>query len=153
MTSYVSIRRKLRQARGLRLRDWGTLLHAWVLLLVVDLALRTLPFPRVRDAARGAKARPCPDEQAPWAEVRRLHRLVGVAARTHLYPMRCLRQALALQWLLARRGISSELQLGVNKDAGSLNAHAWLEVEGVPVGQPRTVAEHFAPLRALGASR
>jgi hypothetical protein len=151
MTSYVSIRRKLRQARGLTLRDWGTLLQAWVLLLVVDLALRTLPFPRVRDAARGARARS--GEQAPWAEVKRLHRLVGVAARVHLCPMRCLRQALALQWLLARGGISSELRLGVNKDAGGLNAHAWLEVEGVPVGQPLTVAEHFAPLRALGASR
>ena len=43
--------------------------------------------------------------------------------------MTCLRQSLALQWMLHRRGIPSKLLLGVNSSA-QFEAHAWLEYEG-----------------------
>jgi hypothetical protein len=38
----------------------------------------------------------------------------------------CLARALALQRLLARRGLASELRIGVAKAGRDLDAHAWL---------------------------
>ena len=43
----------------------------------------------------------------------------------------CLTQALALQFLLARYGQGSRLQLGIGRDAhGTWQAHAWVEYSG-----------------------
>lgn len=43
----------------------------------------------------------------------------------------CLPQALALQWLLRRRCIRTELHIGVRRQGEhKLDAHAWLEKEG-----------------------
>ena len=84
------------------------------------------------------------------AFARRLHRLVGWAARLHFLPMACLVQSLALQWMLARRGIFSQLQIGAAKDARGFRAHAWLEVDGEKVGESQDVDGIFRILR--GAS-
>ena len=43
----------------------------------------------------------------------------------------CLTQALALQWLLRRRGEKVQVHIGVRKNEdGVFAAHAWLEKEG-----------------------
>ena len=43
----------------------------------------------------------------------------------------CLTNALAVQFLLGRRGYSTVLRIGVaKKDGSALEAHAWLEHEG-----------------------
>ena len=138
---------KFRQVRALSWEDRGLLLQAWVLLLAVDLGLRVLPFRRVQALVargqRGAGDTPAGEAAATSA---RLERLVGIAARHHLYPMRCLRRALALQWLLGRRGIAAELRLGVRKEADHLAAHAWLECAGRPLGEPPDIDARYVPL-------
>lgn len=45
----------------------------------------------------------------------------------------CLTRSLVLQWILARRGIGTELKVGVRNEGDGLQAHAWLECGGVPV--------------------
>ena len=148
------MRRKLRTALTLSWGGWWILSQAWVLLLAVDLGLRALPFRRVQELmALGRKdAR---DFQAGGASVtiQRLERLVGVAGRNHLYPMGCLRRSLVLQWLLGRRGIMADLRIGVRKETGELNAHAWLEHAGQPIGEPQAIAVHYAPLAAQEVGR
>jgi hypothetical protein len=54
-------------------------------------------------------------------------------------------QAIALHILLARRGLASELRLGVASSPNDgVTAHAWLEYErGVLIGERR---EAYAPL-------
>jgi transglutaminase superfamily protein len=148
--SWTFIRRKALAASTLSPPDWGLLVQAWLLLLTVDLALRLLPFSRVRrlalPARRGSQPAPSPDQAALVA---RLHRLVKMASRNHLYPMRCLRQSLVLQWLLGRRGISADLRLGVRKAPGGpdgLDAHAWLECDGLPIGERAEVTARYIPL-------
>jgi len=138
------MRRKLRTGLGFSIRDWKLLFQAWLLLLEVDLALRLRPFPRVRAWATAGAPGPAGDV----AEMQRVERMVSCAARHHLYPMRCLRRALVLQRLLWRRGIATELRLGVAREGKELIAHAWLERDGLPVGEPGNVAEHFTPLAA-----
>ncbi|MDB5011694.1 MAG: hypothetical protein JWR67_776 [Mucilaginibacter sp.] len=40
---------------------------------------------------------------------------------------RCLSQSLAMRFILNRKGIESELRIGVSINNGLFNAHAWLE--------------------------
>jgi Transglutaminase-like superfamily len=69
--------------------------------------------------------------------------MVKVAARHGIYHANCLDQSLVLWWLLARQGIESDLRFGARKDDG-FEAHAWVEVEGVPVNESRDVRQRFS---------
>ena len=72
----------------------------------------------------------------PHAPQRRLPRRVGHIVRTvarHVpFPAVCLPQAMALQWMLRRRGVESRLILGARRktDGMGLDFHAWLTVGG-----------------------
>jgi hypothetical protein len=145
------MKRKLRTALTFSWGDWYILGQAWLLLLAVDLGLRLLPFARVQELVRLGRKAGQPQVAAASATIQCLRQLVGMAGRHHLYPMSCLRQALALQWLLGRRGIIADLCFGVRKEADGLDAHAWLEYEGQPVGEPESVAARFVPLVAQEA--
>lgn len=58
---------------------------------------------------------------------------------------RCLSQSLVMRFLLGRKGISSELKIGVNQSMGKFDAHAWLEKEGVILNDhPSIIANYFA---------
>jgi hypothetical protein len=105
----------------------------------IGAALRLLGFRGTRDLLeRFSPAHPTPSRpySADLAEdAQRSARLVGIAARHRPYRATCLRQSLALWWLLRRRGISTELRIGVRMDSGALRAHAWVEFCGRPLGQ------------------
>lgn len=58
-----------------------------------------------------------------------LSRFVGAVGR-RIPGATCLTQALALRYLLEKRGIRSELEIGVGKDVRGFKAHAWLTVDG-----------------------
>ncbi|MBC7260571.1 MAG: lasso peptide biosynthesis B2 protein [Chloroflexi bacterium] len=147
------IQRKLGMALSLSARDWWMLTQAWFLLLMFDLGLRLLPFRQVQRVAARAMRRGEEQRTAQaWAAIQRTQRLVGIAARYHLYPMRCLPRALALQWLLNKQGIRTELRIGVRKEGAQFSAHAWLEYEGRALEAP-DVAERFVPLIAAEAER
>jgi hypothetical protein len=147
------LRRKLRSARRLSASDWRVLARAWYLLLLADVGLRVLPFRRVqRGVPPAADVLVGPSEEIA-ATLRRLRQLVDMAARNHLYPMTCLRRALVLQRMLAQRGIATKLEIGVRKEAGALAAHAWLEYDGQPIGQPEAIAARYAPLATVRETR
>ncbi len=139
------MRRKLSTAQTLSLQDWWTLLQVWFLLLVFDLGLRALPFPLVQKAAALGRKDKHVDSHGAFSQFNNLQWLVRIAARNHLYEMTCLRQSLALQWLLARRGIPAELRIGVRKQAGALEAHAWVECAGQAV-EARGIQDYFTLL-------
>lgn len=65
----------------------------------------------------------------------RLAALAAIAGRRGLLSATCLRQALLVDWLLHRRGLNPILQLGVRKRDDKFDAHAWVELEGVALGQ------------------
>lgn len=133
-----------------------SLLRAWILLVRVRLILWLRPWPSAERALarlNAPRARTSfssilqflisstrPRESAPdelgWA----------VLAASRLVPAStCLVQAIALQTLLARGGLASELRLGVSSSStDGMAAHAWLEYDGrVLIGERR---ERYAPL-------
>jgi hypothetical protein len=56
----------------------------------------------------------------------------------------CLTRSLVLQWVLARRGIGTDLKVGVRNEGEGLQAHAWLECGGVPVNDTVQAVHGFA---------
>ncbi len=56
----------------------------------------------------------------------------------------CLPRSLTLWWLLRRQGIESELRIGTRYRKGQLQAHAWIEYEGVPLNAGEQVRQRFA---------
>ena len=58
----------------------------------------------------------------------------------------CLTRALALKWMLRRRGIPADVRLGARTEAGDLFAHAWVECQGIMLGGP-AAGDPFATLR------
>lgn len=141
-------RRKIGKLLRLPAADRLLLLRAAVWLPAVDLGLRAFGFARLRRVlARGAAPRPAgPPDPARWAEVERVAWCVAAAARHHLYPTRCLTRSLVLWRLLARRGIPSELQIGVRKEERELLAHAWVECAGRPVAETGDVERRYASM-------
>lgn len=78
--------------------------------------------------------------------------MVQAAARRTLGGATCLEQSLALWWLLGRRGIASELRVGVRKDGEKFEAHAWVECCGVALGGAEGEHAHYAAFDAALAS-
>jgi hypothetical protein len=128
-------------------QDWILLVQAWSLLLVLDIALRMLPFRKVQGWIRSPDQ---PEVSTIKAEkiIQRSSDFVDLAARHHLYPMTCLRRSLALQWLLSRSGLDTTLQFGVRRENGKLQAHAWLDYQGQVIDKIRIPIEQYANLKA-----
>jgi len=91
----------------------------------------------------GADAPPAPERGATATEIART---VASAAAHHLWTPTCLPRALATWRLCATRGIDARLRIGVRKEPGSLAAHAWIEVRGVPIGEPAGIETRYLPL-------
>ena len=119
-----------------------------LLLPAVGASLRLLGFKRTRGLLE--RFVPSADPQRPDATTRpesanRIARLVAVAAHHGPYRATCLRQSLALWWLLRRRGIPAELRIGVRKDNEDCQAHAWVERDGQPLNDTQGAAMAYAP--------
>ena len=56
----------------------------------------------------------------------------------------CLKQSLALWWLLRLTGIESALRIGVRKGPVGVEAHAWIECRGPPLNDREDVSIRFS---------
>ncbi|MBK6360783.1 MAG: lasso peptide biosynthesis B2 protein [Comamonadaceae bacterium] len=79
--------------------------------------------------------------------------LTAIAARHGFYPANCLHQSLALCRLLRRLGAPSHLRIGVKKGTGSLQAHAWVEVNDCVLGPTTEEFSRFESLGPMAANR
>lgn len=127
-----------------------TVIALW-LAVVVEIGLRTLRLPRMArllgvrlDTANGASTVPAVPDLPPWAQTR----LRAVARVARRWPTStCLRRSLLMGQRL--RALDPGLRIGVRRDAGEMQAHAWLEVGGVSLD---VEAQDFSPLAArIGA--
>ena len=142
----TAVLRKLRSASRLSPKDWLLFIQAWIWLLLFDLGLRTRPFPELQTFAARLIPNPTLSPEQTENLLLTLRIAIDRAHYNHLYPMTCLRRALTLQRLLAKRGISTELKIGARKDNGKLNAHAWIEYQGQTIGEPEEITERFSVL-------
>jgi hypothetical protein len=123
------MRTRLAKLARLNADEWQILLAAACLLPATALFLRVFGYRHTRAwMARYVEKK---SERADARlEAARVARLVSVAARHGVYRANCLRQALVAWWLLGRRGVATNLVIGVRKDEQGFAAHAWVELDG-----------------------
>lgn len=88
----------------------------------------------------------------PIDRARRIARLHGAAERRLLFHPSCLEHSLVLRWLLRRERIASTLRFGGRKQEARFEAHAWLEVNGLPLERLEGESAHFVPFETPRAS-
>lgn len=127
-------------------------LRAAALLPVISASLRLRGFRKTQlSLQRRASTRNVAPDDA-LATARLIARMVRVAVGSGLGHPTCLEESLTLWWLLARRGITSELRVGVRKSGEKMEAHAWVECEGGALNEPEDAHENFAAFDAALSS-
>lgn len=129
-------------------REFWLLVQAAVLLPAVRLALKFVTVARLQLLGGQAVRDPLTSGLPPESTAR----LVRIAAERGLYCAKCLEQSLVLRWLLQRQGIDARITFGARKEDEEMQAHAWVEVNGVALNEDDGVHERFSPFEERAAS-
>ncbi len=134
---------KLGHFRTLSSAERRVLLLSALMLPCVDVELRLRGWCRCH--ARLAAWAKRPPTAASWDTIppQRIAWLVERAAQTVPWPATCLRRSLVLWALLARAGTRADLRLGFRKTDGRFEAHAWVELAGVPLNDRLDVSTRY----------
>jgi hypothetical protein len=143
---------KLRKFLALPMADQWLLARCVVLVALIRLGLNTLTLAAVQQRLKPWMS---PDgrrqqrtNEIPSAEMDRLMWAIRQASRC-VPAATCLTQALAAQVMLGREGCPTQLRLGVTREAGEFQAHAWVECGGrVIIGDHGSLAK-FTTLPAI----
>jgi hypothetical protein len=82
----------------------------------------------------------------------RILQLQAAAARNLFFHANCLEQSLVLWMLLRRHGFAADLEIGARKEAGRFEAHAWVELNRVPLNDQTDSNRQFVPFdRAISS--
>ena len=142
-------RSRVARARGFAGEDWRVLSESLVMLLGVSIALRLVAFPRLVAWAK----RPAAADGTSWSlsRIQRTASLVALASRAT--GTRCLARALTLTRVLARRGVVSDLRIGVRPENRRLEAHAWVEWMGTALNDSPGGLERYSAFESpIGGS-
>jgi Transglutaminase-like superfamily len=144
---------------GHRWRQWQQLSHSERAVLmeaafwlpIVALTLRLFGLRRGHSLLAGwvgtRADRTRADDQATAERAERVGRMVRTAAAHGLLRTSCLPQSVTLWLLLRRDGVAADLRIGVRKESDRLAAHAWVEWQGLVLGDHDDVGQRFTPLR------
>ena len=135
--------KRLRRFSALERRARGLFLRAAVLLPLVRLSLRVRGFGATQAMLRallsGSKKALGREQDSAQLTAR----MVKAAGRHGLVRASCLEESLALWFLLARQGISSDLRIGIRRE-GDFAAHAWIEHDGCALNEADAPDGHYA---------
>jgi hypothetical protein len=123
--------------------------EAWLYLAVDSIRLRLRPASAISSAIGLAGSCAARSTDAAANE---LALAVSRAAAHHALPMTCLPRSLALCRMLRRRGYAAQVRIGVRRENDRIAAHAWVEVDGAPLGEPAAIEERFLPFVARRSS-
>jgi len=129
-------------------------LRALMMLPLVGLSFKFRGFEATRATLRKTLSHTTPqtDTDSSETQIALVAHMVNAADRHGLVHPSCLVKSLTLWWLLGRQGITSELRVGVRKEGGNLEAHAWVERNGIALNEPEERHRHYAAFDAALAS-
>jgi len=146
------LKNRLRQLAELTPLQWWIILVAIFMLPVIALSLRLSGFKQTKNRMSRLIPTGIDSMSVREDELSRtllISRAVAIAGNHGLFKANCLKQSLLLWWLLARRGIPSELKLGTQKiPQDTFSAHAWVEYRGNVLVDTVDVGERFLPFRS-----
>ena len=135
--------RRLRKFLALSPAKQAIVLRSLLLLPVVASLLRARGMERTR--AWLERLGPFAAGDTASLVPREIAELVGAAAS--LLQAQCLPRSLVLWHFLRNRSLRVEVRLGVSKRTdGSLSAHAWVELNGLPLNDGLDVFERYAAM-------
>jgi len=141
-----SLKNRIQIALQLSSADWMDLVEAWMVLLRFKLAL----YWKNIDSFSVSKI-PSAENNEITAELQdysqHLHQLIHWASRLHILPMACLERSLTLRWMLVRRKISAQIRIGATSAQSEFAAHAWVEVNGLAIGESDNMISKFSSLK------
>jgi hypothetical protein len=143
MDNWIKLKKLNREERKL-------LVQALFLLPVVHWCLGWIGYFRLANlvekylALKPAPENPSRNDLFERAEV--AAHMVSFAARHGFFQASCLRRSMALVILLRRQNIDSKLCLGTRLSDHILEAHAWVEVQGIIVNDRPDVREQYTAL-------
>ncbi|MCB0079073.1 MAG: lasso peptide biosynthesis B2 protein [Anaerolineales bacterium] len=132
--------KRIARARYWSGHDWRGLWQGWMALLWAAWQLRRQPLP---DLLAALQRQPVSAHPAPPTEL-----VQGVQRAAHLFPrpMLCLPQSIAIARLLSQQGQPYAFLLGAQPKDETLAAHAWIEIEGIPINSPPDSAQRHPVL-------
>jgi Transglutaminase-like superfamily len=137
---------RLRRFSALERPARGLFLRAMALLPLIALSLRWRGYRTTQAALQRFLSSPNekPDDALVGKNVAVTAHMVNAADRHGPVHPSCLAKSLTLWWLLARQGISSRLRIGIRKENGKFEAHAWVERDGAALNEPDGHHRHYA---------
>jgi len=138
--------------RALSNRDRLKLVLYSLLLPLMDIGLRFLGYQRLRGFL-GAHPRILPKYEGSEIDAieasKNISTLVTVASKYGLYHATCLRRSLFTWWWLRRRGIQTELRIGIKKLDGQLYAHAWIKLGDEIINDSIDIERNYSAFKDL----
>ena len=124
----------------------GTLLlpRAWGWMLSVEWGRRRRPFGDLL-----ARLESIPPRGSRSVAAERVAAAVRRAYRLSPFRRSCLKESLATLGLLRSLGYPARLAIGVKNSRPPLDAHAWVEIDGIPLGSG---PGPYTPLRRVGSN-
>jgi hypothetical protein len=143
----MHFRRKIQTLRALDSETKAGIAEALILHAAVSVGFSLIGVPRCQRALRrwalAWRSAPMSDGQAESAllSARRAQKLVLLKTRLG---GTCLVRSLALWAMLLRRGIETDLRVGMRKANGKIEGHAWLEYLGSPLNESGAVVDTYS---------
>ena len=152
MSWFKSQSRRLNGFSRLAPSDRVIAIKALALMPAISLALRFAGFVRVVRwlKLRHGESRLVNDRSAQLVRARHLSGIVEKIVRHGVGDRSCLRSSLALWYLLGVEGIAAEVRIGVKREPiAPFEAHAWVEVQGLPLNDAPDIGDRFKPFSDL----
>lgn len=138
------MRRAWQRWRELSVKERLILLEALFLLPLAGILLRLFRYQKVlHGLQRMTPLRRRPSAEETAERMKRMGKLVNIAAWRGAYRATCLRRSLVLWWMLRRRGMDSRIRVGVRNDGGEFASHAWVEWEEQVINDAADVAASY----------
>lgn len=123
------------------------LLQALVLLPLVAFSMKLWGVRVTQNAlARISRARKPLSSHTQLPQVLKTTWIVKIASRYTVFWVNCLKESLVLWCLLRCQGITSQLRIGVRRQQGKFEAHAWVEYRNIVLNSSPDASKQFAVL-------
>ena len=146
-----SLRRKISRQMALAPDERKVLWAAFLLYPPAAVSLKLLGF-RATSSWLGALLSRARRRGVVDPDSETIIRLVRLAGEQMPFRPRCLLRSLVASHLLSWWGKEHQLRLGLARSDCRVRAHAWIEVEGVPLGDPEARQFVAFPLETVSTS-
>ena len=118
------------------------------LLIAVNTSLKLFGFKKTRGLLGKLHRSVSESTESESKMATRIANYVYLSSERIPFTGQCLGRSLVTHLLLQRQGIESEIIFGTKKASGLMEAHSWIEIEGVPLGHDGQRKHEFASFTA-----